>query len=378
MRVAHLIDRLDWGGAQALLVTFAREAALRSLDTTVISLRPDDDKGPYPRQLRESGTTVKMLSIYNLYDPHAVPDVYTLLRHERFDVLQTHLTHANVLGTIAGRMAGIPVVATLHTTRIPRRGRYYWFRAQAEKLALRYGARRVVAVAQTVADFNKARVGNKPIIVVPNAVSLPPSLSDTEREAIRRELAGDPERKIIISVGRLVSEKGMSDMLIAFALARQKHPEAVLVIAGDGPLRQELEGQARQLGLAESVRFKGNREDIARLLTASDIYVSTSHREGMSLALLEAMSAGIPALATAVGETPKLLGNDRGITTSAHDITAFGSELAGLLDQPERMRSLGCAARAYIESQYTVAKWMDRLLEVYAAVGARPESGGAR
>ncbi len=375
MRVAHLIDSLHWGGAEKWIASFTEVAGLRGLDVTVISLQAFIASSPYRTQLEAFGAKVEALSITRLYNPAAMPALTRVFRSGGFDVIQTHLSHANVLGTLAGRLVGVPVVATLHSTHLDTRG-HYRMRSAIEQVALRYGAHQIIAVGNGVAEAHRARLGSKEINIVPNAVKPGSALSDSERRSLRAELAGTPNRTILIAVGRMVLLKGYAELLAAFAQARRDHPEVFLLIVGDGSLRGDLEAQASALGITNDMRFLGLRTDVPRLLAASDIFVNNSYWEGLSMSMLEAMAAGLPIIATNVGEAPFLLADGRGFLIPPRNVNALTTELRNALNESSIRKEAGNTARAFAESHYALEPWFDKVLDVYSK--AQPAQSGLK
>jgi glycosyltransferase involved in cell wall biosynthesis len=145
--------------------------------------------------------------------------------------------------------------------------------------------------------------------------------------------------------------------------------DAALVIAGDGPLRDELAALTARLDIADRVRMLGDRADVRDVLAAFDVFVLPSRTEGMSNALLEAMAMARPVVATAVGGTPEVLAGDTtGLLVPADDPSTMAGAIARLLDDPERSARLGAAARRRVEEHYGVAAMVRRLEAVYAAV----------
>jgi glycosyltransferase involved in cell wall biosynthesis len=275
LHVAHLIDTLSWGGAQKLLVTFAEASKVHNFLPTVISLRERNDS-PFHDQLQALGVRVVTFPCRRLIEPKQIWQLARFLRRERFDILHTHLTQANILGGLIGRLLGIPVVSSLHNTHARKR-RFHAMRQQIEAWVLRYSVQRVIAVGYAVADVQRKRLPDTPIDIIPNAVSTISSLSSTQRDTLRRTLVGDHTRPLLISVGRLTAQKGYHDLLTAFATVREFHPLAALIIVGRGDLQAELAAQITALGLDGHVFLLGARTDVPDLLAASDIYVSASH-----------------------------------------------------------------------------------------------------
>ncbi|MBA3534337.1 MAG: glycosyltransferase, partial [Ardenticatenales bacterium] len=329
MRVVQLIDLLYWGGAQKLLVTFTAAARARGVTPIIISLRHDSDTPVIAAELRSLGAEVLVFAGSGLMDPLRIWKLARFLRHEKVDILHTHLTYANIIGAIAGRLAGVAVVSTIHNTQDDQ-PYYHPVRAQMEAWLLRHSVQRVIAVGHIVAEANKARLGKKAMDIIPNAVDLPTPIPAEERQALRTELIGDPMRPLILSVGRLSPQKAHSDLLIAFADLRESNSNATLVIAGDGPLRAELEAQIKTLGLEGHAWLLGMRNDVPRLLAASDIFATSSHWEGLPIAVLEALAAGLPVVGTTVGDVPKVVVEGTGLLVPPREPGALAAALRSL------------------------------------------------
>lgn len=368
-RIAHLIDTLSWGGAQKLLVTFAEVARSYAIVPTVISMRPRNDS-PFTEELEALGVRVVVLPFRQIFEPNQLAQLYGILRRERFDVLHTHLTQANIVGGTLGPLTGTPVVSSVHNT-VARVRRMHEARQFIEANVLRFGVRRVIAVGHVVAEAQHDRLRHTKMVTIPNAVSLVPSLSAEERRAMRAELMGDPSCPLLISVGRLTAQKGYGDLLTAFVEVLAKHPKARLAIAGRGDLQEALVAQVKSLGLEGQAFILGARADVPRLLAASDMFVSSSHWEGLPIAVLEGMSAGLPVVATRVGDMPHVVPESVGIVVEPQQPAQLAAAIIQLLDHPEQMQACGKGARAHILHAYSPEVWFKRLLELYSQVGRR-------
>lgn len=365
LRTAQMVDNLDIGGAQKLLVTYALVAHQRGIPVDIIGLDAADTS--LATQLRADGARVFGFPSRSLLDPARLARLVRHVRCTRLDVLQTHLTYANILGAVAGRLTGRPVIATLHSISEEAHV-YHPVRHALETWLLRYAVQRVVAVGPTVARVARQRLGHRRIDVIPNAVLPPPPLGDSERTALRRQLVGDATRPLLVAVGRITGAKGYADLIDAMACLRPRQPSAALVIAGGGELLDPLAAQVAALGLTERVKLLGARDDVARLLAAADIFVSSSHWEGLPLALLEAMMAGRPVVATAVGDVPTAVAEGTGVLVPPRQPEALAAALDALLDDPARIERYGQMAREHAIRTYGVDSWMERLLMLYAEV----------
>jgi glycosyltransferase involved in cell wall biosynthesis len=374
MRVAQVIDSLQVGGAEMQQLAFARAARSRGVKMSVVRLREKADPS-ITRELDALGAEVVAFPMRGLRDPKQIRNLIAFLREGRYDLLHTHLAYANIIGSVAGRIAGLPVVATLHSaTDDPhiRRSVYH-----LEKWALRYCAHRVIAVGPAVAAAHAPGLGGRLIDVVPNAVAPVSPLPPEEREAMRASLVGDASRPLVISVGRLSPPKGYPDLMAAFAGVVERHRDAALVLVGDGPVREELETLRESLGLAGSVWLLGQRDDVRRLLAASDLYVNSSHWEGLPLSILEAMSAGLPVVATSVGDIPEVVGAVGGVVVPPGEPEQLARAISELLEDQPRMISSGVVARRYIAERHSLSAWFDQIHVLYEEVIARWLTEGA-
>ena len=368
MKIAHVIDSLGWGGAQKLLLTFTEAASRRGVETLVISLKPNrSGKTGIAENLTLSGARVIELSYRKLYDPRSIPALISLFKTEQVDVVHTHLSHSIILGSLAAKASGISTVATLHNTQTNKMGRLS-LRSRVELYCLRKITSRVIAVGENVAHNYRPILMKDILDVIPNAVSLAQRISVEERKAIRNELLVAPDQVFLIAVGRLQLQKGYYDMLTAFAQVQTHQPKAYLGIVGVGGLMGPLKEFTRSLGISDHVRFLGARSDVPRLLSAADVFINSSHWEGLSIAMLEAMAAGLPVVATSVGDAEILLQSGAGVLVQEKEPNAFANALDTLIADPLRMQVMGQTAREYVEKNYSSDLWLDKLLACYALV----------
>ena len=365
LHIAHLVDRLSIGGAEKLLVTFAHAARNRQVKLTVISLYQDQHT-PIPGELRALGVGVKMFPARKLLSPRRLYCLTQFLRHQRFDLIHTHLTYANIIGPIVGRLTHTPIISTLHSTAIDTRC-YHSLRHKLESSLLRHGAKRIIAVGPQVAAAHRSRL-KASIDIVPNAIMTTQALPPRERLALRAEIASDPSRPLLLSVGRLTEAKGFFDLIAALDIMRQTDPNFTLAIAGDGDLLEPLSDRIKTLGIEKQVKLLGIRHDVPRLLAASDLYVSASHWEGLPIAILEAMAAGLPIVATRVGDIPHAVIHGTGTLVSPHEPSALAAAIKAILDNPQQRQDCAAAAQAHVTQHYGAEAWIDRLLEIYAQI----------
>lgn len=367
MKLAQMLDTLNWGGAQKMQLFLVQSLRPLGVDVTVVSLNRSPDS-PLPAQLEAAGARVVVFPFPKLFNPISFFKLIGFFRRERFDLVHGYLTYSNILGSLAGRLSGTRFSGSFRNAGYDS-GRISARRAKIESFCLRHFADGILANGYAVAEFGHRQVGaDVPIDVLPNAVDarVIPQLSREEKHSLRRELVGDADRPLILSIGRLTPQKGFDHLLQAFALTHKKHPNAALVIAGAGRQREALEAQIRALGLEGRAFLLGQRDDAPRLLAVADVYVNSSLLEGTPVSVLEAMAAGLPIAATSVGDTPHLLESDAGILVPPAQPEKMAETLNGLLSNSALREALGKSAKARAQEKYSPQAWTRNLLTYYA------------
>lgn len=364
MKIAQIISSVSIGGAERLMVVFAQMARQRGLDVTVISLATPGEKASYAEQIQQQGARLAFFPAPRLLDVGRIAALTRFLRRERFDLAHTHLSYGNILGVAAARLAGLPVVSTLHSTGHDHAnsnpGREF-----LETNMLRFFAHRLIAVGYKVEEMYRPRLGNRPMEIIPNAVLPAPTVTAEERIRLRVELAGSADRLILFTAGRFAPPKALDDLVRAFALLHERVPQATLVMVGEGPLFAHIAALVQELGLSDAVRLPGARQDVPLLMAAADVYVSSSLREGLPMAVLEAMMAGLPVVATAVGDLPRLLSPERGLLVPPASPQVLAEALESLAENAPLRETLGAAARQFVQDNFSAEAWMNRLLGLY-------------
>lgn len=366
IKILQIIDLLQWGGAQKMQVFLVEQLNTHDVELTVVSLNASNGS-PIPEYLRQRGARVVFFPFPKFLSVRSFFKLLDFVRREKFDLIHTHLTYANIFGTLVGRLTGTPVIASLRTAGYdPRYHRP--IRQFVETVVVKYGAKRIMANGHAVAELGRKRFAPREMDILVNAIDLPSPLADGERVTLRRELVGDPSRPIVISVGRLDLPKGFPDLIRSFVAVRQAKPNAALVIAGDGPMSEELDALVRDLHLDGTVFLLGQRDDVPRLLQVADLYVSSSHWEGLPVSILEAMASGLPILATEVGDIPHVVVPEAGFVIPPSQPEQMAEKIISLLSDPEKMQVMGAAARTHIQRNYSPGVWVHKLLGLYASV----------
>lgn len=363
IRLVILIDSLKTGGAQRLISSFVSRATDYGIFPVVISLDEDPSPAIYDA-IQSSGTKLIAMPAPSLFSIHRLKQLVDFLRKEKIDVLHTHLLYANILGSVAGYLAKVPVVCTLHSTHIEPRWRR---QKRVEDFCLRHFATRIIAVGNIVATAYHGRYRGRHLDVIPNGIPEPEAIPSQTLSRVRDELGVDGHQ-IVITVGRLERVKGYGDMIEAFKLLQQKDSNSVLVMVGSGSQQSSLQSQIEALDLKHSVILAGERQDIPQLLASSDVFASSSHREGLPLSVLEAMMAGLPIVATSVGDIPNVVTKETGVVVPPHQPEMLAEALNDLLKDPSKRREMGKAAKDRAMREYSLDVWMRRQVQLYKDV----------
>lgn len=392
----HVITRLDWGGSAQNTLLTALGHDRTAFEPFVVAGRAGHwdaqggDRATEANCLRltEAGIRWVLLpsltrEINPLKDLITLWRLFTLFRKERPAVVHTHTSKAGALGRLAAWLAGVPVV--IHT---PHGHIFYGhFGRLASRLFLRIeqilarGTTGLIALTEAERDEHLAcRVGKtEQFSVAPSGIDLA-RFREAASEGLRARPPGfdcPSEAFVIGSVGWLTEVKGHRFLIEAFAKLKPLHPNLHLVIVGSGGLRAAYLALADRLGLHGSVHLLGERQDVPECLAGMDLFVLPSLNEGMGRALIEAMAAGLPVVASRVGGVPAIVEDRRtGLLVPAGDAGALASALEELVQKPEWAKELGLAASRSIGERFSSEAMVRAIESAYDKAWAA--SGRAR
>ena len=369
-RVLHIITSLAVGGAQRhLLQLLPGLGAPDSLD--LIYFRD--------HHLREAVVPlvgrVRHLPMAGLAGPALVPVLAGVIESGSYDLVHTHLLRADIYGATAARMGGVRwVVSTKHN--VERRLDSPWW-AQVHRTTAQL-ADRTICISDAVRRWAVRVAGVPPATARVIRYGIDPTpFQDADPQAARWALGLGPEDRVALCPARLDPQKNHGVLLRAFAGVTRDVPNAKLLLAGGRQLGSQayVDGLVRladDLGLEEHVRWLGVRRDMAGLLAAADVVTLASDWEGFGLALLEAMAAGRPVVATRVGGVPEVVADGRtGRLVPPRDCTALQRALDGLLRDPDRARAMGAAGAARARDEFGLERMQRETCAVYAELLGR-------
>jgi N-acetyl-alpha-D-glucosaminyl L-malate synthase BshA len=249
-----------------------------------------------------------------------------------------------------------------------------WKRRAFNRLVLSHCANAVNAVCEFSAGALREAdgFGGKRVDVIENGVNYQRYQKQESKENIRQKLGLDQARKYLICVARFHPVKDHATLLRGFARIAPRIPTTDLLLAGDGPLRRDLESLTTKLGLEQRVDFLGVRSDVPELLQAADLFVMTSLSEAASLTLLEAMAAGLPVVVTKVGGNPEIVrDNIDGLLVPRQDDAALADALLSLLGNPEKSAAMGASGQNLVRQRYDLHRTISRYHQFYQQLAAK-------
>jgi glycosyltransferase involved in cell wall biosynthesis len=371
LRVVLLVNSITMGGAEEHVRQVASGLSRRGADVTVI-MPETPDVDPLAGALQDAGVRVERLTLaWILHGWRTVGRFWRLVR--LLERLRTRLLHLHTVGYTGGRwavwaarLADVPmVVCTIHSAPVaPQPLHVRLDRALQSRLVDRF-----VAVSQMNYAALRDDLGlpADKLVVIPNAVELEnfAGTDSDDRRAVRERFGIPADAPVLGALARHDDPKGLTYLIQAMPAVLARQPSARLLLVGDGPLRANLEAEARSLGVAERVHFAGYQRDVASMLGAMDLVVLPSVREGLPLSLLEAMAAGRPVVATRVGGMPEVVVDGMtGRLVPPADPAALAEAIGAILDSPRCAEQMGEAGRARAQD-FSDAAMLDRLSAVY-------------
>ena len=357
------------GGAEDLVAAIIRGLDPQRFQAAVATLGPP---GPVGQELRTRGYEVVSLGldIKRTSTWRVVGAVRRLLKAGQPDILHTHLYHPNLYGRLGSLGLGLPgVVAAVHNSYTQVK-----FHRRVWNFLLGWASDRVlVGSAQVWQDVRRYDgVPASRLLLLPYGIDLAELDTRLSRQEARERLGLSGEGLVIGAVGRLEEQKGHTHLLAALPELQRRIPDLVVLIVGEGREEEKLKRQVRELRLANTVRFLGTRRDLTEIYRALDLFVHPSLWEGLPLALLKAMGAGLPVVATRVSGSQEAIADGvNGYLVAPGDPQALARAILELHRHPEARRRLGDAARRTVAARYSLEPMLQSLEELYLDLGRR-------
>ena len=364
-RVIHVLAPARHGGLERVVESLARGQQRRRGDVHIAAvLTPDDaTKHPFVERIRASGVSITTIIVESRHYLRERRMLRGLMREFGPAVVHSHGYRADIVAGSAARSVGYPLVSTLHGfTGNAWRNR---LNERLQLLSLRRADAIIAVALPMLGRLVKTGLARDRIHVIPNAFV--PAVPFLPREDARRQLGLSTSGKTAAWLGRLSPEKGPDVMLDALALTESSWN---LSMMGDGRARARLERLAFEKGLASRVHWHGMVPQGGSLLRAFDAFVLSSRTEGTPIALLEAMAAGTPIVATRVGGVPDVVRATEAILVESENVQAIARALEELASDPVATAARSTAAARRVTEHYGEEPWLDAVERVYGIARA--------
>ena len=361
--VLFVISGLERGGAENQLVGIAAALSTRGWKVTVLSFLPFSPNS-WVFGLKDSDVRLLTLNAPSgMLKYISLLDAVRVIKHLKPDILVGFMFHGIMAARVAGRLTSVTAnVSSIHNERDG---------TLRERIM---GATDRLTDAVTVMSRHLASqlvhrrvMSNSHVHVIPNLVDVARFGKGTCRGQVRGELGVTGDQFLWLAVGRLDEQKDYPNLLNAFSAVTRRHPNARLMIAGDGPLRSEFNSMVAHLGMDDCVRLLGLRLDMPKLYAASDALVLSSAWEGMPVVVLEAMASATPVVATSVGAVPEVVSDGvSGLLVPPGDHQALANGMARMMELPDQTRqALGQAGYRRVRAEFSRESVIDKWEELF-------------
>ncbi|WP_437794404.1 glycosyltransferase [Sorangium sp. So ce693] len=361
LAIAHVVSSFQTGGAEQVVVDLAASQRAAGHDVLAVAIAEDPD-GPRAEQLRRRGVEVRLVPKCPGFDATLTARLAALFATKGVMLVHAHNHLSLIYAAPAGWLHRVPVIHTKHGVSQDMHGRR-WLRRAASAFVDAH-----VAVSQPTAAvvLGRREVDPPKLHVVVNGVDLSRFAPDpAARARVRAELAIPRDAWVVGSVGRLSPVKNHALLVRAAATSLPRNGRVLLV--GEGAERGRLDALARELGVSERVLFAGERHDVPALLAALDVFALPSLSEGLPLALLEAMAAGLPAVATDVGGVSTVLVHgETGYLVPSDEVAPLAARLSELHANPARAAQMGRCGRMLALRRHSAIRMAERYMDLYA------------
>ena len=379
VRVVVAMEAATVTGPAKNLIQFARlarkaegsdpavEISIATYHRHISGSQADDQSTQFIDAARAAGIEVDLLSERFRYDPRVLRELAEVVARRAPDIVQTHMVKSHFLMRLSGLHHKNRWIAIHHGyTAEDLKMRLY---NQLNRWSLP-AAERVVTVCGAFADdLVRTGVNRERIRVLPNSIAEAPSMAADAVRALRGQLAISADERVVLSIGRFSKEKAQTDLIRAIFHLRRAHPglKFRLILVGDGPERRRVEQAVVAAGLSGHVIFAGHQRDVGPYYGLADLFVSPSRSEGSPNVLLEAMAAGVPIVATAVGGVPETVQDETSaLLTRASDTEALAASMGRLLTNPGLAGELAENARISIKERFSPRSYRRSLIGIYS------------
>ena len=369
-KILYIVTQSEFGGAQRYILDLATNLPIEHYHVAVAA----GGNGELFAKLKEKNIRTYQLKnlvreINPIKDLKAYFEIKKLLKKSKPDVLHLNSSKAGVLGAVAGRHAGIKkIIYTVHgfvfNEPLPwwKKQIYLW----TEKFSTRYKDKLIC-----VSEFDrqvgiKNKIKPKKLITINNGVD---KLAILDKQTARTKLNLPIDKKIIGTIAHFYPTKGLFYLIQAAQVVVKQFPQTIFAIIGDGQLKNQLEHEINKLNLKNNFLLLGSKQKAGQYVSAFDIYVSSSVKEGFPFSILEAMAAGLPIASTNVGGIPEMIkDNVSGLLVESKSSDALAQALLKILQNKNLVKKLGSQAKIRVAQKFSLQKMIQETKKLYLKI----------
>lgn len=354
MHVLHIDEQMTWRGGEQQAIWLIEGLIAQGVCISAIGKKGSG----FVNNLEQfDGVTVYTLPLLSEWDLYSAYRIANIARTKQVDIIHAHTSHAHSLGLLARMLyPKLKVVVSRRVSFPPKNNRWSQWKYQNADV--------ILPVSYFVAEILKhSGIPNEKIRVVRSSINLK---HVEQKPYTKQELGIDESNFFIFSAGALVPHKDHITLIRALARVIREIPNLALWIAGEGPLKTEIENEIHQLKLGDYVRLLGHRNDVPRLIRTADVYVSSSWSEGLGTSVLEALACEKIVIATEAGGVPEMvIPNETGILIPARDPEQLANSILEVYHHRDNYQSLAQQGRKHVERYFTVERMVSETLQVY-------------
>jgi glycosyltransferase involved in cell wall biosynthesis len=364
-KVLQLISSIGFFGAENVIAELVTELATSEFEPIIGVIR--NLKNPHLELVdfaRKNNIESVIFEAQRQFDLQAIASIRNFIKGNNVDIVQTHGYKSDFYGIFAALFENVHLLATCHPwIKTSRRGKAY---AKIDKLLLKKFSRIVAISDQVKKEILDAGIPDNKISIIDNGINLHRFEEQFDTKEIRKQFGIPLESQVIGTVGRLDLEKGHHILLEAAKIVIQKNPSTFFVIVGDGYLKNDLTSRAEELKIEDHILLPGTLKEIPKILSVFDIFVLPSLTEGLPMALLEAMAAKKPVIASRVGAIPKvIIDYETGILIKPGDVNELSNGIIDLLRDKDKANLIVKNAYNKIVQEFSSNRMAKQYINIY-------------
>jgi glycosyltransferase involved in cell wall biosynthesis len=355
----HIDAGREWRGGQRQSLFLVRELKKKGYPVQFV-VQPDS---PLHEKAREAGLPVLPIRMKSELDWLAVFRLARQMKKRKCRLVHFHDAHGLAVGAVAAHRAKVPLRFISRRVDFPIKSRAKYTREVDAIIAISDGVRTVLLKSGIPASL---------IHVIPSGIDFSPFREVTSRDFLRQEFSFAPDDYLVGIVAALEDHKGHTYLIQASKILKEQAPKIKFVVVGTGSLRLELDKQVRDLGVEDIIFFLGFREDVPRILASLDLFVLSSHLEGMGSSLLDAMASRLPVVATQAGGIPEVVINkETGLLVPPRDAEALAQAILGLYRDREVAARYARRGFDVVHEKFSAEAMAERVVRLYEQFAAK-------